>query len=867
MNVTEERRKSRDQVVHQMLIIIAGFLTILAIALTVFLNIYGSYNDHALYQERLQQMREVTGQLFDDIEHIIRSQWISTEIQRNYLEYEKPATTEELTGFMKRQSMLNELEMGKGDIVAVDDIGRYYTQNGLQGVLPEMEDRLSESEYSTLASKFTTSNETEMFFLLRLEEPMILQNGDETVSLVYFGTARDMTELDPYFICGAYDGNNSVYVVNSIGERLFSGYGRELIQEHNTYSVLEKMDYLHGSSFEDAQKELTQKGIAYSNAVLDGEEYYYSLYNMKNADWTLLFFVPSDCVATDTVVLIKNTFQLVLVFSLILITICVSALFVVLQVKQRQEIDAERRNNEKLAKVNGELKIAAEEAESANRAKSDFLSNMSHDIRTPMNAIVGIGSLMEQEQGLSARMRTYIQKIQISSKHLLGLINDILDMSKIESGEVSLNYEPVSLAEQLRQIDSIIRSQTNERGQKFVIQVYGVIHENIIGDRVRLQQIFLNLLSNATKYTPSGGTVRLIIKEKPCKAPDCADFLITVSDTGYGMTPEFVEHMFEPFTRAENSVTNKIQGTGLGMAITKSLVDLMGGKISVSSEVNKGSTFEVELTVRIGSEQDKSGNIRSILLVSDDEYLIYNIRTAADSKGILLLNAPDIDGAAELLRRQSSDIVLLSGYLHESSLKDDIKSLKRAGNENILIFCTDYVQSDQDNFAWEKSGADGFIARPFFVSSLVRSVDQLRRKDRRRAAVKTSVLNGLRFLCAEDNDMNAEILKAILKVHGASCKLYSNGEEIVKAFEQVKPGEYDAILMDVQMPVMNGLDAARAIRSGTNPLGKTIPILAMTANAFSDDIRNSIAAGMDSHISKPIDISYMERELCRVLKK
>lgn len=866
MKGTEKQKNDKSHVIHQMLTIVAGFVTILSAALTIFLNIYDSYNDNALYQERLQQMHEVTGQLFEGIEHIIQNQWRFTEIQRNCLESEQPETVDELIGFMKKQAKLNELDNVNGDIVAIDDLGRYYTQKGAQGITSEFEYLLTEHRIVSFVSQNPATKDTKMFFLLRLDKPMTLQNENESATLTYCGTARDMTDLNPYFICRAYDGNNSVYVVNSAGERLFNGYGSELIHEYNTYSVLKKMSYLHGSSFDDVQKELSDKGIAYSNAVLDGREYYYSLYNMKNADWTLLFLVPSDCVATNTVVLIKTTFQLVLAFSLILMTICVSALFVVLQVKQRQEIDVERQNNEALEKVNVELKAAAEEAESASRAKSDFLSNMSHDIRTPMNAIIGIGSLMETDQNLSVKMRTYIQKIQMTSKYLLGLLNDILDMSKIESSEVRLIYEPVSIAEHIRQIDSIIRSQTSQRNQEFIIKVIGIAHEHIISDGVRLQQILLNLLSNATKYTPAGGRIQFILEEKPCDVPGFADFVITVSDTGYGMTPEFLEHIFEPFTRAENSVTNKIQGTGLGMAITKSIVDLMGGRITVNSEENKGSTFKVELTVKIDSDHDKSADVGRIVLVSDDEDLICNIMSSAANQNISVTNVTDIGKASETLRENGTDIVLLSGYLNDSALKNDIKLLRNAGNENTLIFFTDYVKSEQDISIWEKSGADGFIARPFFVSSLVKCVEQVRGKETS-IPVKSSVMNGLRFLCAEDNEMNAEILKDILKVHGASCKVYQNGEEIVKAFQKVTPGEYDAILMDVQMPVMNGLDAARAIRRGANPLGKNIPIIAMTANAFSNDIQNSMAAGMDSHISKPIDISYMERELCRVLKK
>lgn len=392
--------------------------------------------------------------------------------------------------------------------------------------------------------------------------------------------------------------------------------------------------------------------------------------------------------------------------------------------------------NEELAASQEKLQAALVAAEKASRAKTTFLSNMSHDIRTPMNAIVGLTTLLEHEIHEPEKLQLHIQKIQNSSQHLLGLINDILDMSKIESSEVKLNEDPVDLMEQVAQIDSIICPQAEERGQEFKIHVHGIDHGHLLGDSVRLRQIFINLLSNAVKYTPVGGSVILDLTEEPSSIPEHANISITVTDTGYGMTPEFIKTIFEPFTRAENSTTNKIQGTGLGMAITKSIVDLMGGRIQVKSELNKGSCFEVVLPFAIdpNGSQEKNGK-----------------------------------------------------YLHQEG-------------------------------------------------------------------EKVSVLKGMKFLCAEDNELNAEILEAILEMYQASCKICPDGEKLVEAFETSAFGDYDAILMDVQMPNMNGLEATKRIRNGKNPLGRTIPIIAMTANAFNSDVQECLDAGMDAHVSKPLDI-------------
>ena len=676
-----------------------------------------------------------------------------------------------------------------------------------------------------------------------------------------------MTELTPYFSCEAYNGNNSVYVVDNNGSKLFSDANNTLLQGHNVYSVLEKMEYLHGSSFAEARQELGEHKIAYSNAVLNGAEYYYSLYQMENAEWTLLFLVPSVCVATNTVSLIHTTVRLILIFALIMVCVCAILIYIVLRIKQKQAIAAERRNTEAFKEINYELsqavkqaEAAMREAEAASKAKSEFLSNMSHDIRTPMNAIVGITNLMEHEGNTSDRLRGYIQKIKFSSRHLLSLINDILDMSKIESNEVELNEERVSLAEQVGQVDSIIRSQMNKHGQVLNIRVHEIAHEYLIGDGVRLRQIFLSLLSNAVKYTPEDGSITFDVAVLACEVPDCAKFCFSVTDTGYGMEPDFVTHIFEPFTRAESSVTNKVQGTGLGMAITKNIVDLMGGTITVESEVNMGSRFAVTLMLKIDPDARYDLGAKDILLISDDDTLIRNMSAPIRGTDLNFTVVSSKEEAMAFLVKHHVDVVLLAGSLRDQSLSDMVRTLRKLSPDALLIFCVDFAQREQVQETLTQCGADGLIPRPFFLSNLEVAIGRVHSN----AAPETegmSVLSGMRFLCAEDNALNADILEAILEMYGASCTICPDGAELIKAFERVKPGEHDAILMDIQMPRMNGYEATKAIRGGENPLGRTIPIIAMTANAFSDDVQNSLAADMDAHVSKPIDIAVLEKTM------
>ena len=856
--IKNHRRDKKDRQIF--LLILAAFLLIVSVGSIVFLRFYNSYIDETLYKERLNQMQDVTTQLYTGLEDVIQTQWDAVDIECNHLEKEVPQTMDGLIVFLKEQRKLHKLDLAGSNLVAIDSIGRYLTQDGWQGTLEEMEYFSGEPQKTNFVSKSLTTNETYMYFMEHLDTPVVIEDGGRTTTLIYFGIARSMTELNPYFSCAAYDNSNSVYVLDDNGSRLFRSSSNNLLRGYNAYSTLEQMEYLHGTSFDEARRELAASGLSYSNAVLDGTEYYYSLYRMDNAAWTLLFLVPSSYVATDVVMLVNTTVKLIMSFSVILLAVSSIVISLLLRIQQKQAIQAERKNNEKLEMVNAELAEAVEAAEKATKAKSEFLSNMSHDIRTPMNAIVGITDLMAHDEETSDKLHTYIEKVRMSSRHLLSLINDVLDMSKIEASEVVLKQDTVSLAEQVGQVDSIIRSQTTERGQTFNIRVHTIAHEYLIGDSVRLRQVLLNLLSNAVKYTPDGGTIHFDLAELPCEKPDHATFQIIVEDNGYGMEPEFMAHIFEPFTRAESSMTNKVQGTGLGMAITKNIIDLMDGTITVQSELGKGTRFEVTLTLPIDHHVEHHLSAKRILLLSEDPVLSHNIHASLQEPKISLITAATVADAEKQLHEKPVDVILVNGHLNDPDLAGIVQRLRESAQQAVLLFCCDYAQSEQVHDMLVKNGADDLIARPFFFSNLSRTVNRVQ-GNTAEDEMGVSGLKGMRFLCAEDNELNAEILEAVLEVNEASCVIYPNGKELVNAFADVKPGDYDAILMDVQMPVMNGLDATRAIRSSKNPLGKTIPIVAMTANAFTEDIQQCIDAGMDAHVAKPLDITVLERTL------
>mgnify|MGYP002255022360 CR=1 FL=1 len=714
-----------------------------------FFFLYHTYIQDIIYEERLNQMEEITHQMFQNLEDVIDSHWGRVTEECNYLRNANIQTTDELCRHMKKKYELSAYADHKITLMAVDSEGGYYTESGNRGLFRELDYFEDNPERISFVFDSMTDNQSKMIFLNRLQEPIDLQNGEKKTSILYFGIAQDMEQLNPYFNCEAYNGNNSVYVLDDNGSKLFNSNQVELIKGHNVFSVLQNMKYLHNSSFEKTKAELEEKGCSYSNAVLDGTEYFYGLKRMENAEWTLIFLVPAEYVATNTLKLVNFVTIVIVIFTVIAAVCVMLGISFIMRRNQQEAIRVERENNARLETVNTELrqaKQAAEEAfqvaQEANRSKSSFLANMSHDIRTPMNAITGITSLLEYDAENEEKVREYAKKIDVSAQHLLGIINDVLDMSKIEAGKTVFKYSDFSILELMQEIQMMFRPQAEGKHQMMVMNHDNIEHEWVNGDKVHMMQIFSNLLSNAVKYTQEGGKIQFLVEECETKSSVYAKYRFLVSDNGMGMSADFKDTIFDAFTRAESSMTNKIQGTGLGMAITKNLVEAMGGTIDVESELGQGSCFEVLIDLRIAEDR----------------------------------------------------------------------------------FVSSAEQAEKD----EPAG---------------------------------NVLKGMRFLCAEDNELNAEILMELLKIEGAECTICENGKRVLEAFEQSAPGDYDMILMDVQMPVMNGYEATKAIRRSSHELAKTIPIIAMTANAFSEDIQHSLAAGMNAHVSKPVEMKVLEKTI------
>ena len=579
-------------------------------------------------------------------------------------------------------------------------------------------------------------------------------NGETYTAI---GTLYDHSKLDSMLSLKSYNGNAYLFMLDNDGNITYTNQKEDKF--FRNYFLLKHLKGDQAITEEEAdslQKKLDgrEQGVE----LLGSDKPYYLGYCPIENNNTMLICIVEKSVVDN----VLKGYQKTIGFTTLLMAGFILLLFAGLfySISRRrladQKAEYEKRNNEiqtqamkemeesnkKLKKAKDITTEALQTAENANKAKTDFLSNMSHDIRTPMNAIIGMTSLIRHDAGNKDKVIEYADKIDISSQHLLGIINDVLDMSKIEAGKTVFKYTDFSMPDLIEELNTIFQPQIAERNQTLMVIKENIRHEWVNGDQVHLMQIFSNLVSNAVKYTQEGGKIQFLVEECETKSSVYAKYRFLVSDNGMGMSADFKETIFDPFTRAEGSVTNKIQGTGLGMAITGNLVEAMGGTIDVESELGQGSCFEVLIDLRIAEDK---------------------------------------------------------------SVSSTVQEEKNEQNDNIF--------------------------------------------------------QGMRFLCAEDNELNAEILTELLKIEGAECTICENGEEILKTFEKSAPGDYDMILMDVQMPVMNGYEATKAIRRSSHELAKKIPIIAMTANAFSEDIQHSLAAGMNAHVSKPVEMRVLEKTI------
>ena len=570
------------------------------------------------------------------------------------------------------------------------------------------------------------------------------------------------------------------------------------------------------------------------------------------AGWTLLGFVPAEDLHVD-----NENWLLIGVVSAGLLILFLCDLFFMIH-------------------INKKLKVTAREAEHANKAKTDFLSTMSHDIRTPMNAIIGLTTLAEKDLGDVESTRESLRKISLASNHLLTLINDILDISKVESGKLKLSPQSFSIAETVENLVNISQPMIKEKKIIFSFHIDKMEKEYLYTDQLRLNQIYINILSNAIKYTEPGGRVSVDMSEEESSIPGCVRLTYVVADSGIGMSPEFMQTMYQPFSRQTDSRVNSIEGTGLGLAITKQMVDLMGGRIDCQSEQGKGTTFTVTLDIPQADKQLDDIRLDQVnaLIVDDDEIVLQTMVSEFQSLGSAAEIAHSGKEALEMLTRKHESgkdytLVILDWKMPDMDGIETIRRIRTEISGDIPILLTSaYDWSDIEELA-KDAGADGFISKPIFRSALYKKINSILGTESVSVEPEDdySDLKGLNILVAEDIEINWMIISGMLSMIGITSEQAENGRVCVEKMRTAADGTYDLIFMDVQMPEMNGLDAARAIRQLENPRAASIPIVAMTAEAFSENVTECLDAGMNGHIAKPIDIKLVIKEIRRIIKE
>lgn len=659
------------------------------------------------------------------------------------------------------------------------------------------------------------------------------------------------------------DENDSV-----VYSHIIDKHGNFVIRNADAYRgnyferVVERYEELNGKSAEQYARELSsamEKREVYATVIsMDGvQRRVYCAPIAENSSWYLISAMPNNTLK-DSISRLDRLRTFIMLSSATIILFTMSIIFILYyRISQRQMAD---------------LNQAREEAVHANMAKSQFLSSMSHDIRTPMNAIIGMTEIAQRNLSDTARVEDCLKKVHLSSKHLLGLINDVLDMSKIESGKMVLNIVPMSLRSAMDDIVNIMQPQVKERNQYFDIFIQQIVSEDVYCDGVRLNQVLLNLLSNAVKFTPQGGRIDIHMKQE--ESPLGEEYVrtyITVVDTGIGMSEEFRRKIFDTFSREETEQVSQIVGTGLGMAITKSIITLMGGMIEVESEKGKGTSFYVTLDLKKAEINEDAMKLPSwnILVVDDNELLCQGAVANLEELGIHAEYTLDGRQAIEMIeerhkRNEDYHFVLIDWKMPQMDGMATLREIRnRVGIDIPAFLISAYDWSDIEDEAQETS-IEGFISKPLFKSTLYERLKQYVEGYIKEEEEKTTQVdfNGKHILLAEDMDINWEVAYEILSVVGLELERAENGKICVEMFEASEVGFYDAILMDIRMPIMNGYEATQAIRA-LNRADKDLPIIAMTADAFSDDAQRCLECGMNSHIPKPLDI----QECIRVLQE
>lgn len=696
-------------------------------------------------QERSSQLEEMSSQLRVNLHYNLETHWNLVASIKDYVNVQSFSSKEQAQQGIKEAEGIFHTELYGCRIMLLDAMGRGYTTDGEVGIWDDLKYLADGAVKHTFVTDTSNVKGTYLAFSHKLQSRSDSKRGLRFTHMVLL---KEISTIRKYYTTESYGGHAATYIINRNGTLAYYDADIEdILGVRNVFKALREGTYSGSKDFATMRQQLNNYGIATASVLLKDNEYYYCLAKMAEYDMTIMLLVPAEYVAVSTMTMLQSALRIQVVFTVLLLGLVLLALISIVRAERSSKmIKIEKETNQKLNKLRVAAEDALKVAESASKAKSTFLSNMSHDIRTPMNAIIGFATLALDDIRDGKKVEDYLSKILSSSKHLLGLINDILDMSRIESGKVILEEQETDLVTTLQELQSIMEGQAKERKLKLHVDYSNLRDRHVFCDKTRLNQVMFNLLANAVKFTSEGGSIWLTMSqlEPTCEVEDRAIYEIRVKDTGIGIDKAFIKHIFEPFERERTSTVSKIQGTGLGMAITKNIVDMMGGTIEVESQKGVGTEFIIRLELRLQAE---------------------------------------------------------AGVANEDGTK-------------------------------QHGHAEG-----------------------------GTEFAGKRLLLAEDNELNREIACMLLSKYGFVIDTAENGQEAVDLVAASAPDYYDLVLMDIQMPVMDGHEATRRIRNLEDKELAKVPVVAMTANAFDEDRKAAKECGMNGFISKPINMQEVVQAL------
>ena len=827
----------------------------ITVAMLTFVVLYSSFEQRDTTQRQIEHFENTTVTMEHVTENYLEGEQRICDVWARYIN-SKEMTMEEAVSFI---SISHVLPNASAHIVYLDT---------LSGLSTRAKKDISD-DYSVSYTRMDLLNDVSWIYDIgqsinisrAYTNPV---NGEQSLAFCNFitlhdpetGDSRDavllrvlpISELEQKWVFPQEEFENAeLSIIDADGDYIIKGHSYKnssFFEFYKSYNVIDSV------SAQDLYGKVTSSTGSFIMRNSRGEECILAYTPVAaTGGWTLLSFMPMKDLNVNT-----ENWLLIGVVSAGLLILFVFDLAVMLYFNKR-------------------LHAAAREAEAANKAKTDFLSTMSHDIRTPMNAIMGLTTLTEKNLGDPESVADNLRKIGLASNHLLTLINDILDISKVESGKLNLSPLTFSIVETAENLINISQPMIKEKNIDFSFRIDSMEKEYLYADQLRLNQIYINILSNAIKYTEPGGRVSVDMREKESAVAGSVKLIYVVSDTGIGMSPEFMKKMYEPFSRQTDSRVNTIQGTGLGLAITKQMVELMNGTIECQSEQGKGTTFTITLDIPVADKQLEEMRLDPIdvLIVDDDEVLLETAVDTLESLGVTVEKAKDGLSALGMIRHRKEagnqySVAILDWKMPGMDGVTTVRHIRTEIDANIpILLISSYDWSDIEDTAKE-AGVNGFISKPLFRSKLYEKLNELLGKEAKSIEPEDdySDLAGLNILIAEDNDINWEIISAMLSMFGITTERAENGQICVEKMIEAGKGKYALIFMDIQMPIMNGLEATKNIRALDDPWASSIPIIAMTADAFSENVAECMSVGMNGHIAKPIDMKLVIKEIRRI---